>query len=233
LINNSTNEWFKALLINLQKWIIDPVETQANLVAVQNYLLDESVSSLTDEERKEIQRIINELSDSTSISAMWGTEYDIAKKEILQILPSNLRIEIERLFVEFENVEWDDEQQLSQNDKRKRVLNEMLSLISEKITKNVENQKPDEIIKEDMDSIIMPNICKIMNYYEIASEKCASDDVKIIDDTAVKVERWARSGLKILLIVLLSSVWLLVAVIAFFAIKAKMNKQEYSEDENA
>lgn len=83
-----------------------------------------------------------------------------------------------------------------------------------------------------MDSIIMPNICKIMNYYDIASETCASDDVKVVDDTAVQVEKWARSGLKILLIVLLSSVWLLVAVIAFFAIKAKMNKQEdYSEDE--
>ena len=101
-----------------------------------------------------------------------------------------------------------------------------------KITTNVEEQKPDEIVKDDMDSIIMPNICKIMNYYDIASETCASDDVKVVDDTAVQVEKWARSGLKILLIVLLSSVWLLVAVIAFFAIKAKMNKQEdYSEDE--
>ncbi len=232
LVNSSKNEWFKALLINLQKWIIDPTETQSNLVAVQNYLLDENVDSLTDDEKKEIQRIVNELSDSTSISAMWWTEYDTAKKEILQILPSNLRVDVERLFSDFENVKWDTEQQLSQNDKRKSILNEIISLISQKITTNVEEQKPDEIVKDDMDSIIMPNICKIMNYYDIASETCASDDVKVVDDTAVQVEKWARSGLKILLIVLLSSVWLLVAVIAFFAIKAKMNKQEdYSEDE--
>lgn len=81
LVNSSKNEWFKALLINLQKWIIDPTETQSNLVAVQNYLLDENVDSLTDDEKKEIQRIVNELSDSTSISAMWWTEYDTAKKK--------------------------------------------------------------------------------------------------------------------------------------------------------
>ncbi|HPC34694.1 MAG TPA: hypothetical protein PLP73_03440, partial [Candidatus Absconditabacterales bacterium] len=232
LVNSSKNEGFKALLINLQKGIIDPTETQSNLVAVQNYLLDENVDSLTDDEKKEIQRIVNELSDSTSISAMGGTEYDTAKKEILQILPSNLRVDVERLFSDFENVKGDTEQQLSQNDKRKSILNEIISLISQKITTNVEEQKPDEIVKDDMDSIIMPNICKIMNYYDIASETCASDDVKVVDDTAIQVEKGARSGLKILLIVLLSSVGLLVAVIAFFAIKAKMNKQEdYSEDE--
>jgi len=232
LINNTKNEWFKALLINLQKWIIDPTETQSNLVAVQNYLLEESIDSLNDEEKQTIQRIVNELSDSTSISAMWGTEYDMAKTEILQILPTNLSIDVEKLFVEFENVKWNSEQQLSQNDQRKNILNNIISLISQKISKNPEDQKSDEIVKDDMDTIIMPNICKIMQYHDIASDKCSSDDIKVTDDSAVKVEKWARSGLKILLIVLLSSIWLLVGVIAFFAIKAKINKQEDSEDEN-
>jgi hypothetical protein len=65
----------------------------------------------------------------------------------------------------------------------------MLALISQKIAKNPENQRPDEIIKDDMDSIIMPNICKIMNYHNIASEKCSSEDIKVIDDSSVEIEK--------------------------------------------
>jgi hypothetical protein len=71
-----------------------------------------------------------------------------------------------------------------------------------------------------------------MNYHNIASEKCSSEDIKVIDDSSVEIEKWARSWLKILLIVLLSSAGLLVWVIAFFAIKARINKQEEDEDEN-
>gem|GEM_PF-1910292 len=69
LINNSKNENLRALLLNLQKGIIDPMEVQANIVALQNYLLSEEAINLTDTEKEDLQRIVNELSDSTTISA--------------------------------------------------------------------------------------------------------------------------------------------------------------------
>ncbi len=230
LIHSTKNETLKSLLINLQKWIIDPLEVQSNIVAIQNYLLSEDSVSLSDKEKEEIQRIVNELSDSTTISAMWWTEYDIAKSEILQILPTNLKVDVEKLFIEFENVKSDAEQQLSQNNQREIILNKILALISQKITNNPQEQKPDEIAKDDMDMIILPNICKITRYYNIPSEKCTSEDTKIIDDSWIKAEKWARSWLKILLIVLWSLIWVFVAVIWVFAIKARMNKQEDEEE---
>ena len=231
LINNTKNEWFKWLLINLQKWIVEPLEIQANIVALQNYLLSEASISLNEWEKKEIQEIINELSDSTTISAMWGTEYDIAKSEILQILPSNLKLDIEKLFVEFENIKVSTWQEWSQNNQRETILNNILALISQKITNNIQDQKPDEITKDDMDSIILPNICKITKYYNIPSEKCVSEDTKIIDDSWIKAEKWARSWLKILLTVFWSLLWLFILIIIIFAIKAKMNKQEDTDEE--
>lgn len=230
LINNSKNENLRALLLNLQKWIIDPIEIQSNVVALQNYLLSEASMQLTDTEKEDLQRIVNELSDSTTISAWGGTEYDIAKSEILQILPSNLKIDIEKLFIEFENIEWDAEQWLSQNNKREDILNKILAMISQKITKNPTEQKPDEITKDDMDAIIVPNICKITLYHNIPSEKCESIDTKFVKDNWIKAETWSKSWLKILLIVLWSFVWLFVAIIVVFALKAKFNKNQDEEE---
>jgi len=74
--------------------------------------------------------------------------------------------------LELENVQVDVEQQLSQNDQRELVLNKILSNIAQKISKTPGEQKPDEINKDDMDMIVMPNICKITNYYNIISDKC-------------------------------------------------------------
>jgi hypothetical protein len=56
-------------------------------------------------------------------------------------------------------------------------------MISQKITKTPQDQKPDEITKDDMDMIIVPNICKITKYHNIPSENCISEDTKIIDDS--------------------------------------------------
>jgi len=229
LINSSKNENLRALLLNLQKWIIDPIEVQSNVVALQNYLLSEDAIKLSDIEKQDVQRIVNELSDTTTISAVGGTEYDIAKSEILQILPSNLKLDIEKLFVELENVQWDLEQELSQNNQREIILNKILAIISQKITKNTLEQKPDEITKDDMDTIIVPNICKITIYYNIPSEKCVSEDTKPTNDTWVKTETGSKSGLKILFIVLWTFVWIFVIIIVIFALKAKINKQQDEE----
>lgn len=231
IIKTTTNEGIKALLINLQKWITDPTEVQSNVVALQNYLIDENnMWTLSDTDKESLQWVINELSDSTTISAMWWTEYDLAKSEILQILPSNLQLDIEKLFYEFETIGGNTEQQITQNKQREAVLNKILSMIAQKITKDPETQKPDEITKDDMELIIMPNICKIAQYYEMPSEKCASENTKIVDDSQIKAEKGHRSGLKILLIVLLSFVWLFITIIVVFAVKAKIKQKEEQEE---
>jgi hypothetical protein len=109
LILNINNDNLKALLINLQKWILDPTEIQSNIIAIQNYLTENIELNLTDIQKEDIQRTINELSDKTTVSANWWTEYNIAKTEIIWILPENLKIEIEKLFVDFNNSNWNEE----------------------------------------------------------------------------------------------------------------------------
>lgn len=226
LINNMQDENIKALLLNLQKWIINPTEVQWNVVALQNYLTTQDISTLSDTQKEEIQRIINELSDSTTVSAWWWTEYDIAKSEILQILPSNLKLDTEKLFLDLENAEWDEEQWISQIQQREDVLKKILALISQKITTNPTEQKPDEITTDDMNLIVMPNVCKIANYYNIPSEKCGWEDTKIVDETEIQAETGWSGFLKILLIILWVFVWIFVVLVIVFAIKAKIKKEE-------
>ncbi len=229
LIMNIDDNNLRALLINLQKWIIDPMETQANIVAIQSYLISNTELLLSDQQKEDVQRIINELSDKTTISANGGTEYDIAKTEILWILPSNLKLDIEKLFIEFDNSNGDEELWLSQNDQRKNVLNKVLSIISQKIAINPTEQKPDEIAKDDMDLVIMPNLCKIMAYYDMPSESCSSQETKMVENEEIDTETWTNSWLRILFIVLWAFVWIFVILVVVFAIKAKMSKTEDEE----
>ena len=75
----------------------------------------------------------------------------------------------------------------------------------------------------------MPNLCKIMVYYNIPSESCISNDTKIVEEQAIEVEKSSGSGLKILFIVLWALVWVFVILIVIFAIKARMNKDDDEE----
>ncbi|HKL44223.1 MAG TPA: PKD domain-containing protein [Candidatus Absconditabacterales bacterium] len=230
LIMNIKEESLKGLLLNLQKGILDPIEIQSNVVAIQNYLTTTEEINITDQQKEDLQRIINELGDETTISANGGTDYDTAKAEILGILPTNLRVDIEKLFIEFENAKGDKEQGLSENDQRKSILNKILTMISQKITNDIQNQKPDEITKDDMDMVIMPKFCQISEYYEIPSERCSSEETKIVEDEGITAEKGVRSGLKIIFIILGIVVGLFVIVIVVFAVRARMSKSEEDEE---
>lgn len=52
------------------------------------------------------------------------------------------------------------------------------------ITKNIAAEgatvKSNQIDPLDMTNTIMPNMCKILNFYSIVSEACPNDNVKIV-----------------------------------------------------
>ena len=206
---------------------------QVNVVAIQEYLTNNPNTNLTNTEKDDLNWILTELTDSTTISAAGWNEYEYAKYEILAILPTNLQTEVEQLFFNFENAKWDKEKQIDEKEVKKWILNQIITLVSSKIAQDPWNQWPDEISKSDMEDIIMPNMCVILNYYDIPSEKCISDNTKMVDNSQkIKKETWdnivnnekAKSGLKIVLIIIWSIIWLLALMVLVFAIKAKLHK---------
>ena len=226
LVNGIKNdESLRALLINLQKWILSKTETESNIIAIQQYVTETEKLNITDDQKEDLAWIVQELSDSTTISAVGWSDYDVAKAEILAILPANLKVNVEQLFFDFENAKWDSELWISENDAKKEILNEIIKIIQSKISDDPNTQEADQILREDMTDIIMPNMCKILNYYSIPSEKCSSDNTKITNPNDIKAE-WTtkKSALKTVLIVIWSIIWVLVLVVVWFAIKAKLQK---------
>lgn len=226
---DADNESLLLLLINLRNNIIDKNQTRANVVALSEFLSKNQAPNISENKKQDISSVITYLSDSTTVSSLGGNEYEQAKSEILLILPFALKTEIQDLFLEFEQAVVNKDEDSSQQEKRKTILNQIISKISLHIVENWKKQWNDNITEIDMESIIMPNICKIIDFYDIVSEKCSSDWTKInnwedldIDNTS----KWLSSWLRIILIVLWVVVWAFVALIIVFAIKARIKTKE-------
>ena len=152
------------------------------------------------------------------------------------ILPRNLKTKISSLFNDFEAAEANFENWTSQQDERKNILQEILQTIRGKATEDLENQKDDEISKSDLDDVVVPNICKILNYYNITSNTNTCDNQENIKiPETEKVQKVSKNKLstwlKVLIITLSSLIWIFVLLVIFFAVKAKINRNKEEEEE--
>ncbi|MEI8091772.1 MAG: hypothetical protein WCG98_06220 [bacterium] len=91
---------------------------------------------------------------------------------------------MDALFHTFETVVSEDTNN-SQQDKRKEALQSVINLISKNLAAAGATVKTDQVDPLDMDAVIMPNICKIMSFYNLVSELCPNNDVKIVDTAAI------------------------------------------------
>jgi hypothetical protein len=173
------------------------------------------------------------LQSKASVAAMWWNEYQQSKAEILNIIPFSMRAQIEDIFTQFESVAWDASWNNTQQDKRKILLNQILTEIGKKVVilQDWQQLKSDEIDSVDMELTIIPNMCKIMTYYWIPSEKCSSDQLKTVPVWVAQETTWMSKLVKTLLIVLWVLVWWFVVVIIVFAVKSKLMKKEEETEE--
>jgi len=225
-----TNKVFKDMLKWLRDNISDKPSTLSNVVSLKDYLWRNDIK-LTEQQDDMLKKIFLELSNRSTAAAEWLGEYGIAKQDILSILPTNLAIDIDDLFKEFETVLWDASLDISQQDKRKEVLQKIVNVIGNNVAPEWQVPTNTQIEKTDMDEIVIPNICKIMSIYTIPSSLCSTSDIKAVPEN-VAVEQWETSTnwLKIVFIVLGIVVVWFIGLVVVFAVKAKM-KQEQEEQE--
>ncbi len=223
---------FRTLLVGLRDGLIDNVDTSSNIVAVKDYYETHTIT-LTDEQKIMLENIFTSLSNKAVAAAWWGNTYDLAKAEILSILPTNLRVDIEGLFKEFESVVSDTTQEdASQIDKRKAVLQDIINVIRKNLASEGSEVQANQIDPLDMKVIIMPNMCKILAFYSIASDACPDNDIKVVqwaDDIQSDNASSGGSRWKIILIILWILVSVFIVLVIVFAVRAKMNQQEEDE----
>ncbi len=231
-ISKDENKGLKSLLLNLQQNLIDTTNMKSDLVAVQSFVRDNKIA-LDKDQTSLFDSIVSRLQSKASVAAMWWNEYQQSKAEILNIIPFSMRAQIEDIFTQFESVAWDASWNNTQQDKRKILLNQILTEIGKKVVilQDWQQLKSDEIDSVDMELTIIPNMCKIMTYYWIPSEKCSSDQLKTVPVWVAQETTWMSKLVKTLLIVLWVLVWWFVVVIIVFAVKSKLMKKEEETEE--
>jgi hypothetical protein len=149
------------------------------------------------------------------VAAQWGTAYEQAKAEILLLAGTSRRPEVEPYFVAIENT----------NGSTDEIRNQ-LQLLTEYMQSQVGIEGG--IDQTDLNLIIMPNICRILNYYTIPSETCAAIAAQQSDEFVPSVPEdtdsaWSplRSILRRVLIVLGVLILIFGGLVGFFALKAK------------
>jgi len=219
---------FKTLLTSLRDGLGDANNSKANLVQVTDYM-EKNTLTLTDDQKQRIDSISAVLSDKSVVAAQWGSEYQKAKAEILSILPLTLSAEVADLFTQFDAVVGDQSLDISQQDKRKEILQNIVNTISANVATKWTAMEW-QIDKIDMDTIIMPNICVIMQFYSIPSTLCNSDNTKAVPEgIAVESGQKSSSLLKIILIVLGILVWVFLILVVIFAVRARMGQEKEEE----
>jgi hypothetical protein len=119
----------------------------------------------------------------------------------------------------------------SQQDKRKAALQSVVDLITKNIATAGQPVGDNQVDPLDMTNIIMPDICKIVSFYNLVSTLCPNNNVKIVTTTVTvanpsKISRW-----RIILRVVGIAAGIFVALVIVFAIRARMKKSAGEEDE--
>jgi hypothetical protein len=85
---------FRMLMVGLRDGLIDQIDTKSNVVSVKDYYETHTID-LNDEQKVQLENIFMQLTDKSVAAAGGGNEYQLAKAEILSILPSNLAVDVE------------------------------------------------------------------------------------------------------------------------------------------
>lgn len=237
-IDDSTsvaNADLKSLLVQLRNSLGDKNTQRASVTQIEQFL-SEKECKLTAQQETDLRLLINDLSDYVTLSAKGAGTYEIAKEEILSLLPLSLKKKILNGFTMFEEVE--NRSSIDVQEERRKILETISATISANIAKSDKNIGEDEIANEDFQETVKPNLCKIANDYSIATKLCneynkGNTDYKpILENT--NTQESEKNGFPIWLKVLL---WIVgIVVVAFvgtiiaFAIKAKLRERIESED---
>lgn len=226
---------FRTLMVGLRDGLIDQTNTKSNVVATKDFYETHDIS-LSDEQKTSLENIFTSLTDKAVAAAGGGNAYELSKAEILSILPANLAVDIEWLFKEFESVISDSAtENATQQDKRKAVLQDIINTIKRNLAPEWTEIQTNQVDPLDMTTIIMPNMCRILAFYSIASDACPDNDIKPVanaDTLQADNSSWWSNRLKILLIIIGVVVGIFVILVIVFAVRAKMN-QEKDTDESS
>jgi len=142
----------------LRNTLSDKNAQRGNLIQIEEFL-DKNEVKLSKKQQEKLQGLINDLSDYATLSAKGAGTYEVAKEEILSLLPLELKKNILNGFKRYEDVS----EGTGGITEKKKLLESISATIFNHVAKSDQNIGENEIASEDFQSIVKPNLCKIAN----------------------------------------------------------------------
>lgn len=170
LIQTIEDNELRSLLVNLRNDISNNHRNARrwDLFEIIQYK-EESDIKLTETQEEKLNNLINWINDYATLSVLWGSIYDIAKEEILPLLPQELKQRVNRWFVAFENIEWNFGADIKEQ--RASILESINRIIADSAVP-INQIWINNIADDDYENIIKPNICMIAEEYDILLNLC-------------------------------------------------------------
>ena len=243
-IDDSTsvaNGTLRSLIVTLRNDIAngDKNSQRWDIIQIEQFKTENRVK-LTETQEEKLNNLINSLQDYATLSALWGSTYDVAKEEILSLLPQELKQKVNNWFVTFENVEWSSGVDIKEQ--RASILESINKIIADSAAPS-NNIWENQIADDDYENIVKRNICTIGEEYDILLNICSqfnkdNPDIKI-QPTEIVVEKepvptsssWWPTFVKVILWILWIVIFAFFWAISAFAIKAKLRERDENEED--
>ncbi len=224
------DSYYLLLLDNLRRSLVDEDDTDSIILQLHEYITTSRLA-LPDDHRDKLDVLLLTLTDETLQAAIWGTEYDKAKANILAWFSGKQRESMHKLFQSLESSLWDQDAIKKQIDA---------------LWKASLDQYNDGVLDEvDFNNIVL-NLCSISRYYEVPTKTCGDEEISW--SGTVKQENndtsnnslnsgddsswWFFSGImKRVIIAVVALILIFIIIVVIFAIKAKSNAWDLDEDD--
>lgn len=231
------NADLRNLLIILKNDLVDINKTRSSVIQIEDFL-SKKQAKLTLKQEDKLNEILIALSDHATLSAKGGSSYEVAKLEILALLPTTLQQEARKQFQSFDAPEKYVGKNLSGVVLDVKKVREMsLSNIYSVLAQNAvdpQNIWQNQIGNDDFKNIVVPNLCKIAEDYTLNAPYCSWEgklpSIEIKPDKVTSSQGTWPIWLKVLLWIVGISVLAFVGIIVAFAVKAKL-REKYDEEE--
>ncbi len=234
ILPNNTKELsdLKAMLNTLRMDIVNNKDTTDSIVQIGAFT-EENASALGTAHVTAVNAILKEFANGEAVAAMGGNAYDQAKATILSYASPAFKWGVIEQFTLIEQIG----EPAKSPDKVKEYLQNIIKIFTDNSVSDGEINSPgneSKIPESDIQVSIMPEICRVLTFYEITSDQCrAVDEVTPptssltslasgSSSTLVTILKWAG-----IVVGVLAGIFLLI--VGFFAIKAKMQQEEEEE----
>lgn len=225
--SNEDQNYIRSLLIKMA----DNVRTnssQTEAIINMRVFLENSKAGLSEDQITSINNVIKEFETADSIALNGWNIVDQVRQFLIDFAPSSaMKAQIKEYFDIVANLP----EPAAQPEVVKAQMQAVLQVFLDNSVSSLESQNQwneEKVIKDDIETQVVPRICDVLSFYSIGSNLCPDDPtVKAVTD---QTSSWGIGTiLKWVGIVVWILGWVFLLIVIFFAVKARLQQNTDEE----